>query len=117
MNVLTLQIRREFLDKILSGKKKEEFREIRPNNAKKYIEYFTADDGEEDVRPRKYDGLKLLNGYAKDRPEVIIKYNKAEIEYIVDQDGNFIEYEENGEFYLTAQMVYNLGKVVSRKNI
>ncbi|VXB03602.1 ASCH domain-containing protein [Chryseobacterium sp. 8AT] len=117
MNVLTLQIKREFLDKILSGKKKEEFREIRPNNSKKYIEYFMADDGEEDVRPKDVNRIQFFNGYKADRPEVIIEVKKSEIEYIIDEDGNPIEYEENGEFYMTAQMVYTLGKVVSKKNI
>lgn len=117
MKILTLQIKKEYLDEILSGKKKEEFREIRPNNSKKYIEYFTASDGEEDVKPVKVDRIQFFNGYKPGRPEVIIEVKDAEIEYIVDQDGNPVEYEENGEFYLTAQMVYNLGKVVSRKNI
>ncbi len=117
MKLLTLQIKREHLDGIIAGTKPEEYREIRPKNAKKFIEYFTAEDGEEDVRPRKYDGIKFLNGYATDRPEVIITYNNAEIVYIVDEHGNFIEYEENGEFYLKAQMVYAVSEVVSKKNI
>lgn len=117
MNVLTLQIRREFLDLILSGKKKEEFREIRPNNSKKYIEYFTADDGEEDVRPKDVTRIQFFNGYKPGRPEVIIEVKKSEIEYIVDDEGNPVEYEEKGEIYMTAQMVYSLGKVVSKKNI
>lgn len=117
MKTLTLQIKKEFLDQILSGKKKEEFREIRPNNSKKYIEYFTADDGEEDVKPKQVDRIQFFNGYKADRPEVIIEVKAAEIEYIVDKDGEFVEYEENGEMYLTAQMVYSLGKVVSKKNI
>ncbi|WP_343643981.1 ASCH domain-containing protein [Chryseobacterium sp.] len=118
MNTLTLQIKREFLDKILSGKKKEEFREIRPNNSKKYIEYFDPGDGEgEDVRPKKFDRIQFFNGYAKDRPELVIEVKAAEIEYIIDKEGNFIEYEENGQSYLTAQMVYSLGKIISKKNI
>lgn len=116
MKTLTLQIKKEFLDQILSGKKKEEFREIRPNNSKKYIEYFN-DEGDEDVKPKQVDRIQFFNGYKADRPEVIIEVKAAEIEYIVDEDGEFIEYEENGEMYLTAQMVYSLGKVVSKKNI
>lgn len=116
MKTLTLQIKKEFLDQILSGKKKEEFREIRPNNSKKYIEYFD-DNGDEDVKPKQFDRIQFFNGYKTDRPEVIIEVKAAEIEYIVDEDGEFIEYEENGEMYLTAQMVYSLGKVVSKKNI
>lgn len=117
MKTLTLQIKKEFLDQILSGKKKEEFREIKPNNSKKYIEYFTADDGEEDVKPKKVDHIQFFNGYKADRAEVIIEVKTAEIEYIVDEDGEFVEYEENGELYLTAQIVYSLGKIVSKKNI
>jgi hypothetical protein len=117
MKTLTLQIKREHLDNILSGKKKEEFREIRPNNSKKYIEYFTADDGEEDVKPIMVDRIQFFNGYKAGRPEVIIEVLKAEIEYIIDEDGNPVEYEEKGEIYMTAQMVYSLGKVVSKKNI
>ncbi|AZA74772.1 hypothetical protein [Chryseobacterium indoltheticum] len=116
MKTLTLQIKKDFLDQILSGKKKEEFREIRPNNSKKYIEYFNA-EGDEDVKPKQVDRIQFFNGYKADRPEVIIEVKAAEIEYIVDEDGEFIEYEENGEMYLTAQMVYSLGKVVSKKNI
>ncbi|KAB1228464.1 ASCH domain-containing protein [Chryseobacterium viscerum] len=118
MSILTLQIKKEHLDNILSGKKKEEFREIRPNTSKKYIEYFDPGDGEgEDVRPKGYETIQFFNGYAKDRPEVIIEIKAAEIEYIVDKEGNFVEYEENGQSYLTAQMVYSLGKIISKKNI
>lgn len=116
MKTLTLQIKKEFLDQILSGKKKEEFREIRPSNSKKYIEYFNA-EGDEDVKPKQVDRIQFFNGYKAYRPEVIIEVKAAEIEYIVDDDGEFIEYEENGEMYLTAQMVYSLGKIVSKKNI
>lgn len=117
MKTLTLQIKKEFLDQILSGKKKEEFREIRPQNSKKYIEYFKAEDGEDDVRPKKYDQIQFFNGMNKNRPELIIEIKDSEIEYIVNEEGEFVEYEENGEVYLTAQMVYSLGKVVSKKNI
>lgn len=117
MKTITLQIKKQFLDEILLGKKKEEFREIRPNNSKKYIEYFIAEDGEEDVRPIPVNRIQFFNGYAKDRPEVIIEVMSAEIEYIVDEAGEFVEYEEKGEIYLTSQMVYSLGKIVSKKNI
>lgn len=118
MKTLTLQVKREYLDKIISGEKLEEYREIRPNNSKKYIEYFDPGDGEgEDVRPVKYDRIQYFNGYAKNRPEVLINLNDAEIEYIIDKEGNFIVYEENGQSYLTAQMVYSLGKIISKKNI
>lgn len=64
-----------------------------------------------------YDGLKLLNSYTGDRPEVIIKYKNAEIEYNVDEKGGFVKYEKNGGTYLTAQMVYSPEDIISLKNI
>lgn len=39
MNVLTLSIRQKYFDEILTGKKTQEFREIRPSNSSKYIRY------------------------------------------------------------------------------
>lgn len=36
MNILTLIIKQKFFDEILSGKKTQEFREIRPNTQSKY---------------------------------------------------------------------------------
>lgn len=115
---LTLQIKREYLDKIISGEKLEEYREIQPGNSKKYIEYFDPEDGEgEDIRPIGYDQIQFFNGYKANRPEVVIEVKKSEIEYIVDEEGKFVEYEENGEIYLKAQMVYSLGKIITSKNI
>ena len=38
MEILTLIIKQKFFDEILSGKKKQEFREIRPNTQKKYCQ-------------------------------------------------------------------------------
>lgn len=116
MSTLTLQIKREFLDKILSGEKTEEFREIRPKNSKKYIEYIQAEN-DEDVQPIQYKQIQFFNGYAKDRPEVMIKVKKSIIQIIEDENGEDIVYEEDGQEYVVAQMVYSLGKIISRKNI
>ena len=38
MEILQLIIKQKFFDEILAGKKKQEFREIRPNTQKKYCE-------------------------------------------------------------------------------
>ena len=37
MKVLTLQIKRPYLEDILSGAKTKEYREIRPKNAHRYV--------------------------------------------------------------------------------
>ena len=112
MNILTLQIKREFLDQILSGEKKQEFREIRPKNAKKYVE-----QSEEDLKPVKYDAIQFYNGYAKNRPEVLIQVKKSDVELFEDEDGELITYEEDGQQYIEAQVVYTLGKIISKNNI
>ena len=38
MEILTLIIKQKFFDEILSGKKTQEFREIRPTTQKKYCQ-------------------------------------------------------------------------------
>ena len=73
MNILTLSIKQKYFDEILAGKKTHEYREIRPTNAKKYITYlcggkeYPADaelpeEGEVELKPIKYDAIKLLTG-------------------------------------------------------
>ena len=117
MKILTLQIKKEFLDKILAGEKKEEFREITPKNAKKYIEYYTAEDGEEDIRPLEYDVIQFFNGYTKERPEAMVEVKDAIIEIMEDENGQEIVYVEDGKEYIMAQMVYTLGAIINKKNI
>lgn len=69
MKVLSLSIKENYFDDIVAGIKKDEFREIRPNNAARYV-YYKADgkeykDGadipedakEIEVLPIKYDAL------------------------------------------------------------
>ena len=52
MTVLTLQIKREWFDKIESGEKKEEYREIKP--------YF-----DNRLFSKEYTHLRLINGFAR----------------------------------------------------
>ena len=84
MNILTLSIKQKYFDEILAGKKTHEYREIRPTNAKKYITYlcggkeYPADaelpeDGEIELKPIKYDAIKLLTGaYTGKRPYITV---------------------------------------------
>ena len=118
MRILTLQIKRPYLEAILSGEKTEEYREIRPKNAKKFvIQNPEAEDDDEWLKPVKYDAIKFLNGYDTNRPEALVEIKDTRIELSVDENGEYITYEEDGEEYIEAQMVYILGKVLSKKNI
>ena len=92
MKILTLQIKRPYLEDILSGTKTKEYREIRPKNADKYIiQNPDAEYEDQWLQPVKYDAIKFLNGYATDRPEVVIEITNSEIELSVDENGEEIE--------------------------
>ncbi|GAB1462277.1 hypothetical protein [Pedobacter sp.] len=104
MKILTLIIKQTFFDQIVSGEKKNEYREIRPSNAQKYV----IEDGE-NVEPVKYDAIRFYAGYNKDRATALFAVKNALIEILEDEEGNDIVYEENGQEYVMAQMNYELG--------
>ena len=117
MKVLSLIIKQEFFDQILSGEKKQEFREIRPNTEKKYCEidedgFAKEIDGV--LIPRKYDAIQFYVGYNKDRDNALVEIKYANIELFVDDKGNFIEYEYQGDICTAAQIVYDLGDVLNK---
>lgn len=97
MNILTLSIKQKYFDEILAGKKTHEYREIRPTNAKKYITYlcggkeYPADaelpeEGEIELKPIKYDAIKLLTGaYTGKRPYIIVEVKVAEAVILTDE--------------------------------
>lgn len=121
MNVLTLSIKQNFFDEILSGAKKQEFREVRPSTQKKYCEldeegYCKFDEEKGIFVPRHYDAIKFLTGaYNKGpRPWALVEIKDANIELFVDENDKFIELEEKGEPYYMAQIVYDLGEVIER---
>ena len=89
MEILNLIIKQKFFDEIMSGKKRQEYREIRPNTQKKYCQldadgFCVEVNGE--LQPKHYDAI----------------------------NHNLIEYTHQGETYLAAQVVYDLGKVIEK---
>ena len=125
MNVLQLIIKQKFFDEILAGKKTQEFREIRPKTSKKYINYVCngkeyknvddiTEDGEIDVVPVQYDAIRFFVGYHTNRASALVEVTGSTVEFLVDEDGNDIVYEYEGEEYLMAQMVYDLGKILEK---
>ena len=117
MEILTLIIKQQYFDEILAGTKKQEFREIRPNSNRKYCDldeegYCREVDGV--LVPRHYDAIRFYVGYKKDRASALVKVVGANIELFVDENDNFIEYTHNGESYLAAQVVYDLGEIIEK---
>ena len=132
MKTLSLIIKREFFDKILSGEKKTETREIRPKTAGRYIYYENLDNGQKyapkdiDNAPEsekgysygaiQYDAIQLYVGYAKNRPGALVEVKGSEIYQLTDEDGQPIIYESEGNEYYLTQIEYTLGKVLSKTN-
>lgn len=132
MEILTLSIKQKYFDEILSGKKLQEYREIRPSNSSRYIryvlngkEYKNPDDmpsedeepGEVTLSAVKYDAIKFLTGeYKGKRPYIIVEVLSSEIKILTDKNDQEIELEEKGVKYIAAQMVYGLGKVIEKSD-
>lgn len=132
MEILTLSIKQKYFDEILSGKKLQEYREIRPSNSSRYIryvlngkEYKNPDDmpsedeepGEVTLSAVKYDAIKFLTGeYKGKRPYIIVEVLSSEIKILTDENDQEIELEEKGVKYIAAQMVYGLGKVIEKSD-
>lgn len=119
MRILTLIIKQKFFNEIISGEKKQEFREIRPNTQNKYCEVdsegYVLED-ENGVVPKKYDAIQFYVGYNKDRDSALVEIKSAKVELFVDEETNeFVTYEHNGEDFIQAQIVYDLGEVIERK--
>lgn len=111
MNILTLSIKQKYFDAILAGTKKQEFREILPHTQKKYL---ALSEEYGILIPRKYDVIKFLTGaYTGKRPYMYVEIKYAHIEILCDKKGREITYEFNGKKYVAAQIIYDLGKIIS----
>lgn len=72
--MLTLPIKKKWFDMIKSGKKKEEYREIRPYYASRfYKNYIVGGVGLKWIfinNPKVYQEIIFRNGYRKDSPKI-----------------------------------------------
>lgn len=116
MKILTLVIKQKYFDAILSGRKVQEFREIRPTTEKKYIELdedgYAAEDENGNCVPVKYDAIRFYVGYNKDRDTALVEVVGAHTEVFVDENNEPIKYQYKGEEYWAEQIVYDLGRVL-----
>ncbi len=118
MKNLTLSIKQVFFDQILSGEKKSEFRDIWPNNIKRYCQFdsngnIINDDGT--IHPVKYDTITFYTGaYRGKRPKMVVKVKDANVFLFEDEKGELITYEFEGVEYFVAQIEYHLGEILER---
>ena len=64
--ILYLNLYKKWFLQILSGKKKEEYRNLTP--------YWTKRLLDEDGKPKKYDFIVFRNGYNKNAPEMKVEF-------------------------------------------
>lgn len=119
MKTLKLIIKQKYFDAIMDGSKTEEFREIRPNTMRKYCEvdeegYCVFDEEKGVFVPKTYDNILFLVGYKNDRKSALVEVKSARVELFVDDNDEFIVYEEDGKEYMAAQVVYTLGAVLEK---
>ena len=95
MNTLHLTINKKWFDMILSGKKTEEYREIKPYYILRLI-------------GRDYDNVVFRNGYARDAPSLTIELKAIRFGTGKPEWGA----EPNKKYF-----VLYLGKIINTKNI
>lgn len=111
MEIVKLSVRKPTIDAIRRGEVREYAREIRPNTQDKYCDideegYVRDIDGI--LQPRKYDAVQFSCGHETFK----CKVESARIELFEDENHNLVTYNEDGEDYYAAQVVYTLGKEV-----
>lgn len=95
MNTLHLTLKKKWFDMILSGKKTEEYREIKPYWTKRLL-------------GKSYDNVCFRNGYASNAPQFTI-----ELKNITPSIGKSEWGAEEGKTYF----VLSLGKIINTKYI
>ena len=76
-NTIHLNLKRKWFDMILSGEKTEEYRDIKPFYDKRFEPLFPTIIRNEVFYPI-IDTITFSNGYAKDRPQFVIKIKEIE---------------------------------------
>ena len=74
MKILELNLKKKWFDMILSGEKKEEYREIKPYWISRLMDKQTNFF-------RKFDAVRFKNGYSKDAPNFLIEFKDICIDY------------------------------------
>lgn len=91
LKVLTLNIKKEFFNEIVTQRKKIEYREVKQTTLNKYT-YIDEADGKRYLR--RYDALRLFVGYHRDRGSALVQvvdttYSDGIVAYHL---GNILEY-------------------------
>ena len=103
---LRLQIKREHLDKILSGEKTEEFRDVTDFYISRLCELDKDGNPQEDpnnpggVLCKQYETVTFVSGYKKNAAQHVFKIERIAYEEWVDEKGNPIPGDSTFTIYL-----------------
>lgn len=73
MKVLHLTVKKKWFDMIVSGEKKEEYREIKPYWLNRFKYYRNYDDFCEELNCE-FTHVKFRNGYSKNAPSIMFEF-------------------------------------------
>ena len=113
MKTVKLGVKPAIIDRILEGKPTTLKREIRPQNEKKFIqldeEGCAVCDEAGNAVPVQYDAVEC----ACFNRNVLVSIKESYTELLVDDEGNVLFYEVDGEPYYMENIVYELGEIIS----
>lgn len=119
-SVVTFIIKQQYFDEIIAGRKKKEYRDLKPTTLKKLVKLdkngdLSLDENENAI-PIQYDAMLLFVGYGKVRDSALVEVTGAKEELFHDKNGEEVyEILEDGSRFYPSQIVYDLGRVLSKE--
>lgn len=118
--VVTYIIKQHWFDEIMSGRKKKEYRELKPTTLKKLVKLdkkgdLVLDENENAV-PIHYDAMLLFVGYQKVRDSALVEITGEKEEIFLNEKGEEVyEVLEDGSRFYPSQIAYDLGRVLCKE--
>ncbi len=109
MKTITIKCSAKELNEVVSGERKVITREIRPGNARRYVE---LNEAEECTGIIPYEAAILQCAKYAAQATVMIKL--AMLMEIEDENGELVYYEQNGKTYQIVDIDYHLGEIVDK---
>lgn len=112
MGIITLTLKKEWFDMILSGEKKEEYRDIKPywvrrliGNWHQYNDKSVFYKGDY-IMPFGVTAITFKNGYGKDVPQFTVEWTGLEVK---EPNPNWVPVGDTGKLFF----VLKLGRIIS----
>lgn len=115
--ILNLAINKEELDRILSGEKVQECREVTPGNYRRYLvlddDGFEVEDEFGNSVVIEYDAIRFTTFDTKEPQTAVVKVRNAYSEMFTDpESGQIITYTHQGLDWVAEQVIYELGEIL-----